>query len=94
MNNENQKTNPKLNKDETEFLQEVAKRIRNIRKIEYHIYQLQKQLHLGLTRLYNLMMKRLFPNYDEHSREQRQKGNGSFAQNKKLDAVEKDIKNV
>ncbi len=77
----NDKTNPKLNEDEVIFLQEVAKRVRNIRKIEYHVYQLQKQMHLGQTSLYNYVMKRLYPNYDEHSQSQRQKGS-PFANNK------------
>lgn len=85
----NEKLNPSLNKEEAEFLLEVAKRIRNNRKIEYHIYQLQKQLHLGESSLYNLIMKRLFPNYDEHSEAQRQKGSGPLAHNRKLDTIEK-----
>ena len=65
--------NPKLDKEESEFLLEIAKRIRNCRKIEYHIYQLQKQLHLGQSGLYNLVMNKLFPNYSEHSKARRGK---------------------
>jgi len=50
-------------------LLEAAKILRNCRKIEHRIYQLQKQLYLGHTSAYNILLKTIYPNYDEHHKE-------------------------
>lgn len=91
MNNE--KVNPKLSKEEAEFLLEYARRLRNCKKIEYKIYQFQKQLYLGHSSMYNFIMNRLYPNYDEHKKSVQQKQSGQpLENNKKLSEIEKEIK--
>ena len=73
-----------------ENIEEAAKILRNCRKIEHRIYQLQKQLYLGNTAAYNILMKLQYPDYME-----RKKQNNLFSQpfkdNSKLDEIEKNM---
>lgn len=91
MNDE--KLNPNLNKEETEFLLELARRLRNVKKIEYKIYQFNKQLYLGHSSMYNFIMKRLYVNYDEHKKSVQEKQAGRpLANDPALNKIERDIK--
>ena len=49
-------------------VEQAAKVLRNCRKIEHRIHQLQKQLYLGNTTAYNLLMEHIYPNYKEHKK--------------------------
>ena len=82
MNNE--KINPNLNKEDAEFLLELSRRLRNCKKIEYKIYQFQKQLYLGHSSMYNFVMKRLYVNYDEHKRAIQEKQNETTQSNRRM----------
>jgi len=52
-------------------LNEIAEQIRSIRRIDLRIHQLQKQRYLGITALYNKVMRFIYPNYDEYSNKQK-----------------------
>lgn len=52
---------------------EIADQIRSIRRIDLRIHQLQKQRYLGITALYNKVMRKVYPNYDEFSQQQKNK---------------------
>jgi len=56
-----------------EQLEQAAKMLRNCRKIEHRMHQLQKQLYLGHSAAYNLLMRIIHPNYEEHSKDLRNK---------------------
>ena len=82
----------KLDKDtETELL-EVSKVLRNCRRIEHRIYQLQKQLYLGHTTAYNMILKMVYPNYDEHKKMVREGfSSRPFKDSAKIKELEKDF---
>lgn len=50
---------------------DIADQIRSIRRIDLRIHQLQKQRYLGITALYNKVMQKVYPNYDEFSQNQK-----------------------
>jgi len=54
-------------------IEQAAKILRNCRKIEHRIHQLEKQLYLGHTQAYGLIMETIHPNYREHREEMRNK---------------------
>ena len=58
-------------KTENSFWMDVANQIRSIRRIDLRIHQLQKQRYLGITSLYNKIMRKIYPNYDEYSQLQK-----------------------
>jgi hypothetical protein len=80
-----------MKKEITDQIQEAAKILRNCRKIEHRIYQLQKQLYLGHTTAYNIIMRLIYPNYDEHRKEMKKKHEGPLANNEKLNEMEANI---
>ena len=54
-------------------IEQAAKILRNCRKIEHRIHQLEKRLYLGHTQAYGLIMETIHPNYKEHREEMRNK---------------------
>ena len=56
-----------------EQVEQAAKILRNCRKIEHRMHQLEKQLYLGHTSAYNILMEILHPNYKEHREKMRNK---------------------
>ena len=76
-----------MKKETIDSIHEASKILRNCRKIEHRIYQLQKQLYLGHTTAYNILMREIYPNYDEHRSKMRE-ASGPLADNKKLNEME------
>jgi len=76
-----------------EKIEQSSKILRNCRKIEHRIHQLQKQLYLGHTTAYNIIMEILHPNYKEHSENLRNKHLNSkpLHDDKSLDKIEEKV---
>jgi len=62
-----------MNSEKQTKIEQSAKILRNCRKIEHRIHQLEKQLYLGHTQAYGLIMETIHPNYKEHREEMRNK---------------------
>lgn len=68
---------------------EIARVLRNCKRIEHRIYQLDKQLYLGHSTAYNMIMKMVHPNYEEYKKTH--KPNGTLADNPKLRELEEEL---
>ena len=58
-------------------LEKAAKILRNCRKIEHRMHQLEKQLYLGHTTAYGIIMGLIHPNYKEHREQVRNSYSGN-----------------